>query len=370
MNESVKSVSANSSHIGSSNRRIVKPQSLSGLSSKIAPATNEDIGESGGSTPNEDYKTPSTESAPFFPSFQTGPTDIASSSQASNVLAEPIQEAGGSQGQGYGSIETQNSVTAKTHPQGSVELKKSIKLQGKESTYTAIQPAFQPTTVKASAVQSHRPDSQGSVDVPTFKGPAVRVPTSQSPVQKVAAAPASTLTQMSFPTPEPLRRSTSQKKTSFAITLNQTTWINDACQRASSDDNTTTQRGGGDPGGSTDLSDIRQKLEERRRLIETERKRIDAERASQRQAVGKEALAAVMTKSASSMTSSGFSSLDELKDQGPVVRGPQRQLSSSNLTRPTQEPPPVSEVSLYLCFSLVLIFLLHFFKLCKFCLIF
>lgn len=87
------------------------------------------------------------------------------------------------------------------------------------------------------------------------------------------------------------------KKTSFAASPNQTTWLEETVQRGSSLEHDQSKvtcdvlRS-----QSAELSGIRHKLEERRKQIENEKKKMEIQWSKQRQQVGKEAFIQVVTK--------------------------------------------------------------------------
>lgn len=80
----------------------------------------------------------------------------------------------------------------------------------------------------------------------------------------------------------------SEKKTSFAALPNTTTW-----QQQSSNIQQIESNGSGElghvPVNAAQLNDVRMKLEEKRRLIETEKRRVELAMSKQRQKVGKAA---------------------------------------------------------------------------------
>ncbi|KAK0179121.1 hypothetical protein PV327_007941 [Microctonus hyperodae] len=129
----------------------------------------------------------------------------------------------------------------------------------------------------------------------------------------------------------------SEKKTTFATLPNTTTWQQQSNQQTQHSESHTTEENGGNTVMASQLNNIRMKLEEKRRHIENEKRRMEVVVSKQRQEVGKAAFLQAVTKgkvkSPSSSTSGGDS---------PVEHGPPTPLSSGSAG---DTPTNVSETS-------------------------
>ncbi|XP_071566318.1 patronin isoform X9 [Temnothorax nylanderi] len=130
----------------------------------------------------------------------------------------------------------------------------------------------------------------------------------------------------------------SEKKTTFATLPNTTTWQQQSNQQSQQPEQHSVDENGGNTVMASQLNNIRLKLEEKRRHIENEKRRMEVVMSKQRQKVGKAAFLQAVTKgkvkSPSSSTSGGDSPAETVGPPTPVTSG------SSGAT-----PTSVSEAS-------------------------
>ncbi|XP_018059324.1 PREDICTED: patronin isoform X9 [Atta colombica] len=130
----------------------------------------------------------------------------------------------------------------------------------------------------------------------------------------------------------------SEKKTTFATLPNTTTWQQQSNQQSQQMEQHSIDENGGNTIMASQLNNIRMKLEEKRRHIENEKRRMEVVMSKQRQKVGKAAFLQAVTKgkvkSPSSSTSGGDSPAETVGPPTPVTSG------SSGAT-----PTSVSETS-------------------------
>ncbi|XP_024867470.1 patronin-like isoform X5 [Temnothorax curvispinosus] len=134
----------------------------------------------------------------------------------------------------------------------------------------------------------------------------------------------------------------SEKKTTFATLPNTTTWQQQSNQQSQQMEQHSVDENGGNTVMASQLNNIRLKLEEKRRHIENEKRRMEVVMSKQRQKVGKAAFLQAVTKlylmgkvkSPSSSTSGGDSPAETVGPPTPVTSG------SSGAT-----PTSVSEAS-------------------------
>ncbi|KYM95331.1 Short spindle protein 4 [Cyphomyrmex costatus] len=130
----------------------------------------------------------------------------------------------------------------------------------------------------------------------------------------------------------------SEKKTTFATLPNTTTWQQQSNQQSQQLEQHSIDENGGNTIMASQLNNIRLKLEEKRRHIENEKRRMEVVMSKQRQKVGKAAFLQAVTKgkvkSPSSSTSGGDSPAETVGPPTPVTSG------SSGAT-----PTSVSEAS-------------------------
>ncbi|XP_072763934.1 patronin isoform X3 [Anoplolepis gracilipes] len=129
-----------------------------------------------------------------------------------------------------------------------------------------------------------------------------------------------------------------EKKTTFATLPNTTTWQQQSSQQSQQMEQHSIDENGGNTIMASQLNNIRLKLEEKRRHIENEKRRMEVVMSKQRQKVGKAAFLQAVTKgkvkSPSSSTSGGDSPAETVGPPTPVTSG------SSGAT-----PTSVSEAS-------------------------
>ncbi|XP_011869489.1 PREDICTED: patronin isoform X4 [Vollenhovia emeryi] len=130
----------------------------------------------------------------------------------------------------------------------------------------------------------------------------------------------------------------SEKKTTFATLPNTTTWQQQSNQQSQQMEQHSIDENGGNTIMASQLNNIRLKLEEKRRHIENEKRKMEVVMSKQRQKVGKAAFLQAVTKgkvkSPSSSTSGGDSPAETVGPPTPVTSG------SSGAT-----PTSVSETS-------------------------
>ncbi|XP_015522399.2 patronin isoform X6 [Neodiprion lecontei] len=117
-----------------------------------------------------------------------------------------------------------------------------------------------------------------------------------------------------------------EKKTTFAALPNTTTWQQQSNQHMQQAETNTTDENGGNTVMASQLNNIRMKLEEKRRHIENEKRKMEVVMSKQRQKVGKAAFLQAVTKgkvkSPSSSTSGG---------ESPVESVPPSSITSGNV---------------------------------------
>ncbi|XP_076751759.1 calmodulin-regulated spectrin-associated protein patronin isoform X11 [Xylocopa sonorina] len=132
-----------------------------------------------------------------------------------------------------------------------------------------------------------------------------------------------------------------EKKTTFATLPNTTTWQQQCNQQSQQVEQHSTDENGGNTIMASQLNNIRLKLEEKRRYIENEKRRMEVVMSKQRQKVGKAAFLQAVTKgkvkSPSSSTSGGDSPA-EIGPPTPVTSG-----SSGETPTSVSEAPPVTQ---------------------------
>ncbi|XP_015430828.1 PREDICTED: patronin isoform X5 [Dufourea novaeangliae] len=135
----------------------------------------------------------------------------------------------------------------------------------------------------------------------------------------------------------------SEKKTTFATLPNTTTWQQQSNQQSQQVEQHSVDENGGNTIMASQLNNIRLKLEEKRRHIENEKRRMEVVMSKQRQKVGKAAFLQAVTKgkvkSPSSSTSGGDSPA-EIGPPTPVTSGSSGETptSVSETTPVTQQP--------------------------------
>ncbi|XP_026670652.1 patronin isoform X4 [Ceratina calcarata] len=140
----------------------------------------------------------------------------------------------------------------------------------------------------------------------------------------------------------------SEKKTTFATLPNTTTWQQQSNQHSQQMEQHSVDENGGNTIMASQLNNIRLKLEEKRRHIENEKRRMEVVMSKQRQKVGKAAFLQAVTKlylvgkvkSPSSSTSGGDSPA-EIGPPTPVTSGSSADTPTSvpETTPVTQQPP-------------------------------
>ncbi|CAL7945725.1 unnamed protein product [Xylocopa violacea] len=132
-----------------------------------------------------------------------------------------------------------------------------------------------------------------------------------------------------------------EKKTTFATLPNTTTWQQQCNQQSQQVEQHSADENGGNTIMASQLNNIRLKLEEKRRYIENEKRRMEVVMSKQRQKVGKAAFLQAVTKgkvkSPSSSTSGGDSPA-EIGPPTPVTSG-----SSGETPTSVSEAPPVTQ---------------------------
>ena len=119
------------------------------------------------------------------------------------------------------------------------------------------------------------------------------------------------------------------KRASFAALPNQTSWLQE----------NNSQQVSNDSAASSDLTSIRQKLDERRRQIESEKKRMEQQWSRQRQMVGKEAFVLFSNRDKQHNTSStSMTELEGTKIEKPAYR---REQSEGNMESQKDLTSPV-----------------------------
>ncbi|XP_033208972.1 patronin isoform X3 [Belonocnema kinseyi] len=108
-----------------------------------------------------------------------------------------------------------------------------------------------------------------------------------------------------------------EKKTSFATLPNTTTWQQQSNQQNQQNENQSADEGGNNTVMASQLNNIRLKLEEKRRHIENEKRRMEIVMSKQRQKVGKAAFLQAVTKGKVKSPSSSASGGDSPVEVGP-----------------------------------------------------
>ncbi|XP_019700514.1 patronin isoform X9 [Harpegnathos saltator] len=135
-----------------------------------------------------------------------------------------------------------------------------------------------------------------------------------------------------------------EKKTTFATLPNTTTWQQQSSQQSQQMEQHSADENGGNTVMASQLNNIRLKLEEKRRHIENEKRRMEVVMSKQRQKVGKAAFLQAVTKgkvkSPSSSTSGGDSPA-EIGPPTPVTSGSSGETptSVSEASSVPQQPP-------------------------------
>ncbi|XP_014473692.1 PREDICTED: patronin isoform X2 [Dinoponera quadriceps] len=135
-----------------------------------------------------------------------------------------------------------------------------------------------------------------------------------------------------------------EKKTTFATLPNTTTWQQQSSQQSQQMEQHSVDENGGNTVMASQLNNIRLKLEEKRRHIENEKRRMEVVMSKQRQKVGKAAFLQAVTKgkvkSPSSSTSGGDSPA-EIGPPTPVTSGSSGETptSVSEASSVPQQPP-------------------------------
>ncbi|XP_029167787.1 patronin-like isoform X4 [Nylanderia fulva] len=140
-----------------------------------------------------------------------------------------------------------------------------------------------------------------------------------------------------------------EKKTTFATLPNTTTWQQQSSQQSQQLEQHSIDENGGNTIMASQLNNIRLKLEEKRRHIENEKRRMEVVMSKQRQKVGKAAFLQAVTKgkvkSPSSSTSGGDSPAETVGPPTPVTSGSSGATptsiseASSVPQQPSQEKP-------------------------------
>nr|XP_012216779.1 PREDICTED: patronin isoform X4 [Linepithema humile] len=136
-----------------------------------------------------------------------------------------------------------------------------------------------------------------------------------------------------------------EKKTTFATLPNTTTWQQQSSQQSQQMEQHSIDENGGNTIMASQLNNIRLKLEEKRRHIENEKRRMEVVMSKQRQKVGKAAFLQAVTKgkvkSPSSSTSGGDSPAETIGPPTPVTSGSSgaTPTSVSEASSVPQQPP-------------------------------
>ncbi|XP_012272704.1 patronin isoform X2 [Orussus abietinus] len=113
-----------------------------------------------------------------------------------------------------------------------------------------------------------------------------------------------------------------EKKTTFAALPNTTTWQQQSNQQTQQMEHHPADENGGNTVMASQLNNIRLKLEEKRRHIENEKRRMEVVMSKQRQKVGKAAFLQAVTKGKVKSPSSSTSGGDSPVDPNPINPGP------------------------------------------------
>ncbi|XP_014601145.1 PREDICTED: patronin isoform X5 [Polistes canadensis] len=130
-----------------------------------------------------------------------------------------------------------------------------------------------------------------------------------------------------------------EKKTTFATLPNTTTWQQQSTQHSQQMENQSIDENGGNTVMASQLNNIRLKLEEKRRHIENEKRRMEVVMSKQRQKVGKAAFLQAVTKGKVKSPSSSTSGGDSPEEIGPPT--PVTSASSGETPTSVSEANPV-----------------------------
>ena len=243
-----------------------------------------DGNESGASTPSEDYKTPSMENMPL-------PGSVGAVSPPSGIVVFP---------------------SPRTAEQFGYRMQHGILKSGgvlrsgqEESVVDGCQPVDRPPPAYRFGSIPGNGNKKEAYDsgVGSDEQIASSLPNGRSRLLQYAGGTSRENATVQLQQQQQQRVA---KKTAFAALPNQTCWALETNQKTMLEDATD---GGGGVGANpleplpSELLDIRLKLEERRRMIESEKRRIEMQWSRQRQQVGKEAFIQVVTKRPSASTS-------------------------------------------------------------------
>ncbi|XP_043271268.1 patronin isoform X3 [Venturia canescens] len=134
---------------------------------------------------------------------------------------------------------------------------------------------------------------------------------------------------------------TGEKKTTFATLPNTTTWQQQSHQQIQQTEQHTTDENGGNTIEISQLNKIRLKLEEKRRRIENDRRRMEVVMSKQQQKVGEAAFLQAVTKGKVKSPSSSASGGDSPGEHGPP--NPISSGSSGLTPSSVDETPPVTQ---------------------------
>ncbi|KAK2582392.1 hypothetical protein KPH14_004717 [Odynerus spinipes] len=132
-----------------------------------------------------------------------------------------------------------------------------------------------------------------------------------------------------------------EKKTTFATLPNTTTWQQQSTQHSQQLENQSIDENGGNTIMASQLNNIRLKLEEKRRHIENEKRRMEVVMSKQRQKVGKAAFLQAVTKGKVKSPSSSTSGGDSPGEIGPPT--PVTSASSGETPTSVSEAIPVPQ---------------------------
>lgn len=255
-------------YIMENSKKFSKPPSSLNIARKIEGGSG-----SSGSTPSEDYKTPSLE-RDTIPGFEFGNREGEPEGSVKPLFQK--QDTGVNQ-----PVVSHNQLTAFPQERTSIStraLPKGAKVSRASSQSVSISSTRSP--------MSHVGGGQSLI----LNGSNVKTGMDLGTVSKHSDQSAIVPLMRSPPSARQM------KKASFSALPNQTTWLEETAQRGSSleRDQRTAQDSMLSP--STELSGIRRKLEERRKQIENEKKKMEMQWSKQRQQVGKEAFIQVVTK--------------------------------------------------------------------------
>ncbi|XP_049822135.1 patronin isoform X4 [Aethina tumida] len=137
-----------------------------------------------------------------------------------------------------------------------------------------------------------------------------------------------------------------EKKTSFAALPNNTTTWQQQSTHSQQHEGQAEENGsgGGNAMNSTQLNDIRMKLEEKRRHIEGEKRRMELAMSKQREKVGKAAFLQAVAKGRGSLLKSA-SEADVLSSKGSKVRSPSSELVPIKAQRPLALQEGLDDIS-------------------------